>query len=131
MLWHLFHLPGKFGFYFRIPAAAHTVAFAHHLGWIADNEKVFTFGGKVTRDFAATGYYRSVGENGSLAYGAAIADEDIVADSNGKLTGMDTSRVEVGEEMEVGVEQLAFPRKAHVMAQGDTAGADDTALATK
>ena len=109
MLWHLFHLPGKFGFYFGIPAASHAVAFAHHLGGIADKKKVFTFGGKVARDLAATGYDRPIWENGSLAYGAAITYEDIVADSYGKLTGMDTSRVEVGEEMEIGVEQLAFP----------------------
>ena len=44
---------------------------------------------------------------------------------------MDASCVEVGEEMEVGVKQLAFPRETNVMAQGDAASADDAALATE
>ena len=39
--------------------------------------------------------------------------------------------VEVGEEMEVGVEKLAFPRETHVVAQGDGARTDNSALATK
>ena len=44
---------------------------------------------------------------------------------------MDTSRVEVGEEMEVGVEQLAFPREANIVTKGDTASADNAAFATE
>lgn len=57
----------------------------------------------VARELAATGYDRSVGEDGSLAEGAAVADEDIVANADGELAWMDASSVEVGEEMEVGV----------------------------
>ena len=92
----MFHLLGKLGFCFGIPATAHTVAFAHHFGRIADNKDVLAFGGKVTRDLAATGYDRSVGEDGSLAEGAAVANKDVVADSYGNLARMDASRVEVG-----------------------------------
>lgn len=44
---------------------------------------------------------------------------------------MDAARVEVGEEMEVGVEQLAFPREAHVMAKSDATSADNAAFATE
>lgn len=44
---------------------------------------------------------------------------------------MDAARVEVGEEMEVGVKQLAFPRETNIVAQGDAASADNTALATE
>ena len=127
----MFHLLGNLGFCFRIPTTAHTVAFANHFGRIADNKDVLAFGSKVARDLAATGYDRSVGEDGSLAEGAAIADEDIVANADGQLAGMNSSRVEVGKEMEVGVKQLALPRKAHVVAQGDAASADNTALATE
>ena len=130
-LWHLFHLPGKLGFCFRIPAATHAIAFSHHFGRIADNKDVLAFGGKVARDLAATGYDRSVGEDGPFAEGAAVADEDIVANADGQLAGMNSSRVEVGKEMEVGVEQLAFPRETNVVAQGDAASADYPALATE
>ena len=91
------------GLCFRIPTTAHAVAFAHYFGRIADNKDVLAFGGKVARDLAATGYDRSVGEDGSLAEGAAIADEDVVTNPYGELAWMDASSVEVGEEMEVGV----------------------------
>ena len=127
----MFHLLGNLGLCFGIPTTAHAVAFAHHFGRIADNKDVLAFGGKVARDLAATGYDRSVGEDGSLAEGAAVADEDIVANADGQLAGMNSSRVEVGKEMEVCVEQLAFPRETNVVAQGDAASADDAALATE
>ena len=99
----MFHLLGNLGLCFGIPTTAHAVAFAHHFGRIADNKDVLAFGGKVARDLAATGYDRSVGEDGSLAKGASVADEDIVANADGELAWMDASSVEVGEEMEVGV----------------------------
>ena len=99
----MFHLLGNLGFCFRIPAATHAIAFSHHFGRIADNKDVFSFGGKVARDLAATGYDRSVGEDGPLTEGATIADEDVVANADGELAGMNSSRVEVGKEMEVGV----------------------------
>lgn len=127
----MFHLLGNLGFCFGIPTTAHTVAFAHYFGRIADNKDVLAFGGKVARDLAATGYDRSVGEDGPFAEGAAVADEDIVANADGQLAGMNSSRVEVGKEMEVGVEQLAFPRETNVVAKGDAAGADNTALASE
>lgn len=44
---------------------------------------------------------------------------------------MDTARVNVGEKMEIGVKQLAFPRETHVMTQGNAASADNAALTTK
>ena len=94
---------GKLIFCFGIPTTAHAVAFAHHFGRIADNKDVLAFGGKVARDLAATGYDRSVGEDGSLAEGAAVADEDVVTNPYGELAWMDAARVQVGEEMEVGV----------------------------
>ena len=92
----MFHLLGNLGFCFRIPTTAHAVAFAHHFGRIADNKDVLAFGSKVARDLAATGYDRSVGEDGSFAESTTIADEDVVADSNGELAWMDAARVEVG-----------------------------------
>ena len=79
----MFHLLGKLGFCFRIPAATHAIAFSHHFGRIADYKDVFAFGGKVAGDLAATGYDRSVGKDGSLAESTAIADEDVVTDSYG------------------------------------------------
>lgn len=127
----MFHLLGNLGFCFRIPAATHAIAFSHHFGRIADNKDVFSFGGKVARDLAATGYDRSVGEDGPLTEGATIADEDVVTNPYGELAWMDASSVEVGEEMEVGVKQLAFPRETNVVAQCDAASADDAALATE
>lgn len=127
----MFNLLGNLGFCFGIPTTAHAVAFAHHFGRIADNKDVLAFGRKVARDLAATGYDRSVGEDGSLAECAAIADEDVVTNPYVELAWMDASSVEVGEEMEVGVKQLAFPRETNVVAQGDAASADDAALATE
>ncbi len=82
-LWYLFHLLGKLGFCFRIPAATHAIAFSHHLGGIADYKDVFAFGGKIAGDLAATGYDRSIGKDGSLTEGATIADEDVITDSSG------------------------------------------------
>lgn len=99
----MFHLLGKLGFCFGIPTTAHTEAFAHHFSRIADNKDVLAICGIVARELAATGYDRSVGEDGPLTEGAAVADEDIVANADGQLAGMDASRVEVGKEMEVGV----------------------------
>lgn len=79
----MFHLLGNLGFCFGIPTTAHTEAFAHHFGRIADNKDVLAICGIVARELAATGYDRSVGEDGSLAEGAAVADEDVVTDSYG------------------------------------------------
>ena len=92
----LFHLPGEFGLGFGIPTTAHAIALAHNLGWIADQEKVFAFSRKVARDLAAAGYNRSVGEDGSLSECAAVADEDIVANADGQLAGMNSTCVEIG-----------------------------------
>ncbi len=127
----MFHLLGNLGLCFGIPTTAHTEAFAHHFGRIADNKDVLAICGIVARELAATGYDRSVGEDGPLTEGAAVADEDVVTNPYGELAWMDASSVEVGKEMEVGVKQLALPRKAHVVAQGDAASADDAALATE